>query len=63
MSPNLHKSRDKVDDVINCDLLSKDNAGVSSSFIPYVDFELQWEKEGYNKKYVTERQAKCRVKG
>ena len=43
---NLHKSRDKVDYVINCDLLSKVNACVSFNFIPYEDLELQLEEDG-----------------
>ena len=55
---NSHESRDKVDDVINCDLLSRANAGVSFNFIPHVELELQWEEEGYNRRYITERQAK-----
>ena len=47
---NLHESRDKFDDVINCDLLSRANAGAGFNFIPYVEIELQWEEEGYNRK-------------
>ena len=43
---NLHKSRDKVDYVINCDLLSKANACVSFNFIPYEGLELQLEEDG-----------------
>ena len=60
---NSHESRDKVDDVINCDLLSRANAGVSFNFIPYVELELKWEKERYNMRHITERQTKWRVKG
>ena len=52
---NLHGSRDKVDDVINGDILSRANAGVSFNFIPYVELELQWEEEGYNRRYISER--------
>ena len=55
---NLHESRDKFDDVINCDLLSRANACVSFNFIPYVDLELQLEEDGYDRRYITERQAK-----
>ena len=55
---NLHESSDNIDDVINCDLLSRANAGASFNFIPYVDLELQWEEEGYNRRYITEKQAK-----
>ena len=55
---NLHKSRDKVDDVINWNLLSRANACVSFNFIPYVDLELQWEGDGYDRRYITEKQAK-----
>ena len=46
---NLHWSRDKFDDFINGDLLSMANAGLSFNFIPYVELELQWEEEGYNR--------------
>ena len=52
---NLHGSRDKVDDVISGDILSRANAAVSFNFIPYVDLELKWEEEGYNRRYITER--------
>ena len=55
---NLHESRDKVDDVINFDLLSRANAGVSFNFIPYVELELQWEEKGYKRRHITKRQAK-----
>ena len=55
---NLHGSRDKVDDVINCDLLSRANACVSFNFIPYVDLELLLEEDGCDRRYITERQAK-----
>ena len=55
---NFLESRDDVDDVINCDLLSRANAGVSFNFIPYVELELQWEEEGYNMRHITEMQAK-----
>ena len=48
---NLHGSRDKVHDVINDDLLSRANICVSFNFIPYVEFELQWEEEGYNRRH------------
>ena len=47
---NLHDSSDKSDDVIDCALLSRDNAGGGFNFKPYVEIELQWEEEGYNKK-------------
>ena len=57
---NFYRLRGKFDDVINFDLLSRANAGVSFNFIPYVDLELQWEEEGYNRRYITERQAKSR---
>ena len=52
---NLHGSRDKVDDVISGDILSRADATVSFNFIPYVDLELKWEEEGYNRRYITER--------
>ena len=55
---NLHESRDKVDDVINFDLLSRANAGVSFNFIPYIELELQWEEKGYKRRHITEKQAK-----
>ena len=35
---NLHRSRDKVDGVIDGDLLSRANAGVSFSFVPYIAY-------------------------
>ena len=54
---NLYGSRDKVDDVTNCGLLSRANTVVSFNFIPYVEVELQWEEEGYNRTYITERQV------
>ena len=54
---NLHKPRDKVGDVINCDLLSRTNSCVSFNFIPCVDLELQLEEDGYDRRYIIERQA------
>ena len=47
---SLHESRDKVDDVINCDFLSRVNACVSFNFISYVDLELQLEEDGYDRR-------------
>ena len=47
---NLHRSWDKVDDVIIGDLLLMANAGV--------ELELQWEEEGCSRRYITEWQAK-----
>ena len=55
---NLHESCDKVNDVVICDFLSRANAGVSFNLTPYVEIELQWEEEWYNRRYITERQAK-----
>ena len=47
---NLHSSWDKVDDVINGDLLLMANPGK--------ELELQYEEEGCSRRYITEWQAK-----
>ena len=51
---NLKESRDKVPDLNNCDLFSKANVGETFNFIPCVELKLQWEEEGYNRRYITE---------
>ena len=55
----LHGSHGKVDDVINGDFLPR----VRTQVLQYVELELQWEEEEYNRSYITERETKWRVKG
>ena len=57
---NLHMWRDKVDDVINGDLLSRGNAGVSVSFM--LNLSCNGMAKGITGS-ITEGQAKWKVKG